>query len=143
MSLTQQFEPHRTAAAVVRNETQPKALRLAVQEDEAEALRLTEAMAAENGVAVSREKFMTSFDKAMRRDRMALVVIGTPDHLQGMVLFGFQYPWFADGARMALLTAFVEPEHRGSAVARALLRLSRLPLNQLEAALEQLAGGGG
>jgi hypothetical protein len=115
-------------------------LRRGERADEAEFVRLFHAMAAESGIEdFNIDKVRAMFDRAIRRDRAALVVAGEPGHLQGVVLFGFQYPWFADSARMTMLSVFLDPDHRGLMPARELLRFSRQPIRQQEAALHLLS----
>jgi hypothetical protein len=90
-----------------------KRLRLANRDDEAEFLRLFGLMATEQGITGHNEhKVLTQFDRAVRRERAALVVADKFGQLVGMVMCGFVYPWYASDARMTVLSAFIDPEHR-------------------------------
>ena len=118
-------------------------LRLANRNDEAEFLRLFRLMAAEQGIeGHSEHKVLHQFDRAVRRDRAALVVADKFGQLVGMVVCGYLYPWYASDARMAVLSAFIDPKHRETPAARALVRFSEQPVSQLESSLEGLASGG-
>ena len=100
-------------------------------------------MAAEQGIEGHNEhKVLHQFDRAVRRDRAALVVADKLGQLVGIVVCGFVYPWYASDARMAVLSAFIDPEHHETPVARALAKFSEQPINQLESSLEGLASGG-
>jgi hypothetical protein len=65
-------------------------LRLANRSDEAEFLRLFALMAAEQGIEGHNEhKVLMQFDRAVRRDRAALVVTDKLGQLVGMVMCGY------------------------------------------------------
>jgi ribosomal protein S18 acetylase RimI-like enzyme len=97
-------------------------------------MRLCLAWAAESEVQnFSLDKVRAAFDRAVRQDRAALIIAGRPGHLLGMVLLGFSYVWFADGAQMTMLAAFVDPGYRQSAVGKELIEFSRRPVHQQEA----------
>jgi hypothetical protein len=118
-------------------------LRLANRGDEAEFLRMFGLMAAEQGIEGHNEhKVLMQFDKAVRRERAALVVADKFGQLVGMVVCGYVYPWYASDARMAVLSVFIYPEHRETPAARALVKFSQQPVNELESSLDELVGGG-
>ena len=103
-------------------------LRLANRGDEAEFQRLFGMMAAEQGIEGHNEhKILTQFDRAVRRARAALVVADKLDQLAGIVMCGFVYPWYASDARMTVLSVFIDPEHRETLAARALVGKPALP----------------
>ena len=103
-------------------------LRLANRNDEAEFLRLFRLMAAEQGIEGHNEhKVLMQFDRAVRLDRAALIVADKSSQLVGMVVYGYLYPWYASDARMAVLSVFIDPEHRETPAARALVRFSSSP----------------
>jgi hypothetical protein len=118
-------------------------LRLANRGDEAEFQRLFGMMAAEQGIEGHNEhKVLKQFDRAVRRDRAALVVADKFGQLGGMVMCGYVYPWYVSDALMAVLSVFIDPGHRETPAARALVKFSAQPLNQLESSLDGLASGG-
>jgi hypothetical protein len=118
-------------------------LRLANRNDEAEFLRLFRLMAAEQGIEGHNEhKVLMQFDRAVRRDRAALVVADKLGQLVGMVVCGYVYPWYANDARMTVLSVFIDPEHRETPAARALAKFFEQPVSQLERSLDELVGVG-
>jgi hypothetical protein len=110
MTSTQEID-YQPSAVPPMTEAQTVRLRLATQSDEPEFLRLFELMAIETGIEdTNPDKIAVQFDRALRRDRSALIVIGKPGHLRGFCLFGYVNPWFGDGSRMPL-SMFVQHEH--------------------------------
>ena len=100
-------------------------------------------MATEQGIEGHNEhKILTQFDRAVRRARAALVVADKLDQLAGIVMCGFVYPWYASDARMTVLSVFIDPEHRETPAARALVKFSQQPVSQLESSLDELVSGG-
>jgi hypothetical protein len=128
-----------SAAFQSPHDTSFPALRRGEWEDESEFVRLFRAMANEAGIEdFNIHKVRAMFHRAIRQDRAALVVAGNHHQLWGMALFGYQYPWYADGARMTVLSVFVDVEQRESSAAEELHSLSRLPVSQQKQALELL-----
>jgi hypothetical protein len=118
-------------------------LRLANRNDVDEIWLLFRTWAAENGIAnFSEHKVRDRIERAIRRDRSALITADKDGSLAGFVLTGFEYVWFDHAAHMVVQCAFTDPAWRDAPAAKALVKFASQSLAKLESAVERLANGG-
>jgi hypothetical protein len=58
-------------------------------------------------------------------------VIGTPEHLEGVIMLAFGSQWYSDEITLDEYLNFVDPEHRASNHAKTLIRYAKYMVDQL------------
>jgi hypothetical protein len=110
--------------------TQPSNVRIATPEDEPEILRMVVMMLEENGLApslseVDEETVLKQIRKALNRDLAVMGVIGEPGNLEAMIYLDVNSFWYSRKPHLMELFNFVDPEHRKSTHAKALIGFAK------------------
>lgn len=115
--------------------TSPSVVRPAVPEDEREIWRLFRALHAENAMfPISETKVQQHIDRLLHPGRIAsddlgprglIGVIGPVGALEGVIMLVFGSPWYSDAVTLDECLNYVDPQHRSSNHAKALIAYAK------------------
>jgi hypothetical protein len=121
--------------------TSPSVVRSAIPEDKREIWRLFKLLHKENGLSsMSERKVDYHIDRLLNPANIAaddngprglIGVIGSPDHLEGVIMLGFGSQWYSDDITLDEYLNFVDPAHRASNHAKTLIAYAKHMVDQI------------
>lgn len=119
----------------------PSIVRAATKEDKREIWRLFKLLHKENGLSpMSERKVDYHIERLLNPEnikaddngpRGLIGVIGTPEHLEGVIMLAFGSQWYSDEITLDEYLNFVDPAHRASNHAKTLIKYAKYMVDQL------------
>lgn len=101
-------------------------VRLATPADEDQLMHLCRLLHEENGLfALEEDMVQETLRKGFDRTSGVIGVIGTPDHLEGVIYMEVGNFWYSRKPHLMELFNFVHPDHRKSGHAKALIKFAK------------------
>lgn len=119
----------------------PSAVRAATPADKPEIWRLFRLLHKENGLSpMSERKVDYHIDRLLNPEnikaddagpRGLIGVIGTPEHLEGVIMLAFGSQWYSDEITLDEYLNFVDPDHRSSEHSKVLISYAKFMVDQI------------
>jgi hypothetical protein len=104
----------------------PSVVRLATPADEDQLMVLSHLLHEENGIfSMDDDMVLDTLRQGTERKGGIIGVIGTPEHLEGMIFMQVSNFWYSRQPYLVELFNFVHPEHRRSNHAKALIDFAK------------------